>query len=103
MTVTRGVPADQNGIVNVVLPRSTATAEGFKFSLPPDLVLAIAASGAAPSASGSNGEALPAWLRFDPESRSFVASAVPEGALPYQLRVTVGGQSTVIVVAAGSD
>jgi len=39
---------------------------------------------------------LPSWLKFNPESNSFVAAAVPEGGLALSLVVTVDGVSTVI-------
>jgi hypothetical protein len=102
--VTRSPDLNQTGIVSVLVPRSTATAgSGFKFRLPEALINAADTSGAAPSASTLSGGTLPAWLRFDASTRSFVASAVPDGALPYQVRVTIGGQSSVIVIAERAD
>ncbi len=104
VTVTRSPDAAQSGIVSVLVPRSTATAgSGFKFMLPEALFNAADTSGATPSATTLSGGALPAWLRIDASTRSFVASAVPDGALPYQLRVTIGGQSTIIVIAERAD
>jgi hypothetical protein len=96
--------AEQPGIASILIPLSSAAAgEGFKFSLPQELVAAMGSSGAAASVSSLNGEALPSWLRFDADSRNFVANAVPAGALPYQVRITVGGQITVIMMGAASD
>ncbi|MDC8770640.1 YDG domain-containing protein [Roseateles albus] len=102
--MTRNPDLNQTGIVSVLVPRSTATAGGgFKFSLPDTIVQATKASGGTPSTSALGGEALPGWLRFDAATLSFVASAVPDGALPYQARVTIDGKSTIIVIAERSD
>ncbi|MCV2355110.1 YDG domain-containing protein [Paucibacter sp. B2R-40] len=102
--LTRLPSAEQPGIASILIPLSSAAAgEGFKFSLPQELVAAMGSSGAAASVSSLNGEALPSWLRFDADSRNFVANAVPAGALPYQVRITVGGQVTVIMMGAASD
>jgi hypothetical protein len=104
VTLTRSPGIAQSGIVSVLVPRSTATAgSGFKFTLPEALLNAADTSGATPSASTLSGGTLPAWLRFDPSTRSFVASAVPDGALPYQVRVTIRGQSTVIVITERTE
>ena len=44
------------------------------------------------------GESLPGWLSFDPQSSSFVASSVPNGALPIEVVVTVGNRSWTISI-----
>lgn len=78
-------------------------AHRYRHLLPAQLVVAptVAASGArAPNSTVSVttacGQELPSWLKFNPESNSFVAAAVPEGGLALSLVVTVDGVSTVI-------
>jgi hypothetical protein len=38
-------------------------------------------------------------LKFNPETKAFVASVVPDGAFPMQVVVTVNGQSTTVVIS----
>ncbi|MEI8031370.1 MAG: hypothetical protein WCH35_16470, partial [Comamonadaceae bacterium] len=45
-----------------------------------------------------DGSPLPSWLRFVPETHTFVATEVPEGALPLKVVVTVAGRSRVITI-----
>jgi hypothetical protein len=45
-----------------------------------------------------DGKPLPAWLRYDGATQTFVATAVPAGAFPLQLKVGVGGVETVMVI-----
>lgn len=90
-------------VVNVSVPRSRAGGAGFSFALPAALQQAVETSGQPPTASAADGSPLPGWLRFVPETRSFVASAVPDGALPFEALVRIGGQSAVIVVAERAE
>jgi hypothetical protein len=50
-----------------------------------------------------NGEPLPSWLKFAPESNSFIATAVPDGGFPFQVLVAVRGRNTVVVVSERKD
>jgi len=38
-----------------------------------------------------------------PESNTFVASAVPDGAFPIQVVVVIGSQRTVVVISERSE
>jgi hypothetical protein len=87
-----------NGLVAVTVPKDTATSgAGFSFALPTKVVQS--AAGATIEVTTISGEPLPAWLKFVPESNSFVATAVPEGGFPFQVLVTSGGRRTVVVVS----
>jgi hypothetical protein len=86
-------------MIAVSVPREMATAgNGFSFPLPAQVV-AGADPGTAVQARLASGDPLPGWLRFVPETHSFVANAVPDGAFPVQVVVTVGGRQTTIVVS----
>ena len=50
-----------------------------------------------------SGGPLPAWIRFDANTRTFVASAVPDGGLPIQVVVTVNGQTSTIVISERAE
>jgi hypothetical protein len=45
-----------------------------------------------------DGNPLPTWLRFDPGNKTFVASDIPAGAFPLQLKVAVGNTESVMVI-----
>jgi hypothetical protein len=45
-----------------------------------------------------DGRALPDWLRFDTNTKTFVATNVPAGAFPLQLKVGVGATESVMVI-----
>jgi len=47
----------------------------------------------------AEGRPIPGWLRFVPESRSFVASAVPRGGLPIRLRIASASTQVEITIA----
>ncbi|WP_304441715.1 S-layer family protein [Limnohabitans sp. G3-2] len=88
-----------NGLVAVLVPAGTATAgSGLVIALP-EQVLTPAASGAAVKVTLPNSEPLPAWIRYDAATQTLVTSAVPAGAFPLSVVVTVGGQSTVVQIS----
>ncbi|MBT9500083.1 MAG: filamentous hemagglutinin N-terminal domain-containing protein [Burkholderiaceae bacterium] len=91
------------GLVNVSVPRGRAGGAGFSFVLPAALQQAVEASGQPATASAADGGPLPGWLRFVPETSSFVAGAVPDGALPFEALVRIGAQSAVIVVSERAE
>ncbi|WP_341909105.1 YDG domain-containing protein [Polaromonas sp. YR568] len=87
------------GLVSVNLPRDASASGGlFRFSLPQSL-LAQAAAGAPVTVTTLTGLPLPAWVRFDAQSQSFVATQPPAGGLPLQLRVSVGGRVVVMTIS----
>jgi hypothetical protein len=65
----------------------------------PEQVVAPAATGAAVQVTLPNGEPLPSWVRYDAATQTLVTSAVPAGAFPLSVVVTVGGQSTVVQIS----
>ncbi|WP_151671458.1 autotransporter-associated beta strand repeat-containing protein [Nitrincola schmidtii] len=93
----------QDGIVSVLVSKDMATAgAGFSFQLPAQ-VIENARPNALVQVTLLNGDPLPAWLRFIPETNSFIAAAVPDGAFPIQLMVTIDGRSSTIVISERSD
>lgn len=90
----------------VSLPKGTATAgAGFSFELP-ETVRALAQQEASPApaqASLPTGAPLPNWLKFDPQRLRFDASAVPDGAFPLQVVMSVAGQRVVVVISERTD
>lgn len=86
-----------------MVPKEMATAgSGFSFQLPAQ-VADQAASNAPISVTTVSGDPLPGWLRFVPESKTFVASAVPDGAFPIQVVVTVGGKQSTVLISERND
>jgi hypothetical protein len=93
----------QTGIITVSVPKEMATAgSGFSFPLPAQ-VTDQASANATIVVTTAAGQPLPGWLRFDAQTRSFVASAVPDGAFPMQAVVVIGGVRTTIVISERNE
>ncbi len=87
----------------VSLPKGTATAGvGFSFELP-ESVRALVQDGDTARVSLPSGAALQPWLRFDANTLRFDATAVPDGAFPLQVVVSVGGQRVLVVISERND
>lgn len=92
----------QAGIITVSVPKEMATAgAGFSFPLPAQVAggEAAASGNATIRVSTISGQSLPSWLKFNSETRAFVASAVPDGAFPMQVVATINGVRSVIVIS----
>ncbi|MEI8031543.1 MAG: MBG domain-containing protein, partial [Comamonadaceae bacterium] len=100
-TGSRGVTVslDPTGVVSVMVPREIATgASDFSFQLPEQITQDVPV-GDVIQVKTIGGDALPAWLKFVPESNTFVSSAVPQGALPMEVVVTFGGKRSIVVIS----
>jgi hypothetical protein len=88
------------GLVSVLVPQGTATAgTGLVIALPDTVTSSAQASNQQVNVSLPNNQPLPAWIRYDPDTKALVTTAVPTGAFPLSVVVTVGNQSTVIQVS----
>ena len=93
----------QTGIITVSVPKEMATAgSGFSFPLPAQ-VTDQASANATIVVTTAAGQPLPGWVRFDAQTKSFVASAVPDGAFPMQVVVVIGGIRTTIVISERNE
>jgi hypothetical protein len=93
----------QTGIISVSVPKEMATAgSGFSFPLPAQ-VSDQSPANATIEVTTAAGQALPGWLKFEPETKSFVASAVPDGAFPMQVVVIIGGTRTTVVISERNE
>ena len=98
VSMVREPSVQQGGIITVSVPKEMATTgSGFSFPLPTQI--AEAASGTNIRVTTISGQALPAWLKYDLEGKTFTASAVPDGAFPMQVVVTVGGNRSTILIS----
>jgi hypothetical protein len=89
----------QMGMITVSLPKEMAAAgSSFSFLLPAQVADQLAAN-AKIKVTTTSGQPLPSWLKFNAETKTFVASAVPDGVFPMQVIVTVNGQSSTIVIS----
>ena len=89
----------------VSLPKGMATSgTGFSFELPETIrSMAQQTTQTQTQVSLPDGKALPTWLKFDAERLRFDASAVPDGAFPMQVVMTVGQQSVVVVISERTE
>jgi hypothetical protein len=98
VSVSRPATANQSGLVTVAVSPEVATAgKGFAFSLAEHLPADVPKDAPA-RVSQVDGKPLPDWLKFEAGTQKFVANEVPPGAFPIQIKVSVGGTDTVIVV-----
>jgi hypothetical protein len=94
---------DVSTMVAVSLPKgASTTGTGFSFVLP-ESVRATAGEGVSVQATLVDGSALPAWLKFDRANLQFEATAVPDGAFPMQLALTIGDQRVVLVISERTE
>ena len=89
--------ADGMALTAVSVPEGTA-GTGFSFVLPIS-VRDLLATGAQVQVSLPDGGSLPAWLRFDPLTLRFDASATPAGALPMEVLLTAGDRRIRVVIS----
>jgi hypothetical protein len=101
----RSTPSATSSLMAAVsLPKGTAViGAGFSFELPDTVKATVQQSNQQAQASLPDGGALPAWLKFDAQSLRFEASAVPDGAFPMQVVMTVGQQRVVVVISERAD
>ena len=98
VNLTQEPSTNGDGLVAVSVPKGIATfGSSFSFVIPARAV-PYEADGSI-EVTSANGEALPNWLKFLPESMSFVASAVPGGSFPLRVWVTKGKRRTMVVVS----
>jgi filamentous hemagglutinin family protein len=87
------------GVIIVTIPAKLAgPGAGFNFPLPEQVASAAQAAAIIEKITLPDGSALPSWLQYDPDSRTFVARNVPEGFLAITVVVTVGNQSWTVKI-----
>ncbi|MDP3756501.1 hypothetical protein, partial [Polaromonas sp.] len=100
VTVIREPTDREAGIVSVTVASELVTAgTGFRFSLPSALLTGSTGGAVQVGATTLSGRPLPAWLRYDAQAQAFVAAGVPSGALPLQIRVSLGARSAVLTIS----
>ncbi|MFP5414653.1 MAG: beta strand repeat-containing protein [Gammaproteobacteria bacterium] len=99
ITEVRVPTLEASGMISVSVPRKLATAgSGFSFPLPAQLESGGNAAQNTLSVRTAEGGPLPGWLQFDPQTRTFTATAVPPGGLPIHVHVQQGDLSLTIVI-----
>lgn len=103
VSTVRQASANASGLITVGLS-AEAAAPGRSFSI--DMAEHIPSAGATKAevnVTQMDGKPLPDWLKFDSGTKSFVATNVPPGAFPLQLRVGVGATAAVIVIQQNQE
>jgi hypothetical protein len=96
IAVARPASSTQTGLISVAVSSEVA-APGRSFSFSIESHVPAAAS-AEVKVTQVDGKPLPTWLRFEPATKTFVATTVPPGAFPLQLKVGIGGVETLMVI-----
>ena len=102
VSLMREPSVQQAGIIAVSVPREMATA-GAGFTFPVPAQVAEAAGNQQISASLVDGSPLPGWLSFNAETKTFIARAVPDSALPVQVVITIGSARVTIVISERAE
>ena len=98
VTVGKQSSAKEPGLITVAVSSETA-ASGRSFSFELDLNAAdTQQTSTSLNILQSDGKPLPNWLRYDTDTKTFIATEVPAGAFPLQLKVSGGGQETMVVI-----
>jgi hypothetical protein len=50
-----------------------------------------------------SGKAIPGWLKFDDKTLTFTAKAVPDGAFPVEVVLTIGSESFTVIISERSE
>ena len=89
---------DRNGAVSVSLPRDTvAKREGFSFLLPTKIAETISDQSTV-QVTTLQGAPLPAWMRYEANTKTFDVSAVPDRVLPMRVLITIDQQQTELTI-----
>ncbi len=98
VAVARPAANGQTGLITVAVSSEVAApGRSFSFSIESH-VPAGSSSTTAVRVTQMDGKPLPNWLRYEPDTKTFVATSVPPGAFPLQLKVGVAGVETVMVI-----
>jgi hypothetical protein len=100
LTVSTVRPASlgQTGLVTVTVSAEAASAgKGFAFALSEHIAADVPKT-APVAVTQLDGRPLPEWLRYDTGTQKVIATAPPPGAFPVQIKASVGGVETVIVI-----
>jgi hypothetical protein len=104
VSLVRESSEQEEGLIAVSVPKEMATAgSGFNFKLPDQVTTVEAGKESTMTVTTVSGSALPAWLRFNTDTKTFVAAAVPDGAFPMTVLVKMGGKMTTVVISARTE
>ncbi len=101
LTISTVRPASQGqtGLVTVTVAAEVASAgKGFAFALNEHIPSEVPKT-AQVSVTQIDGKPLPEWLRYDASTQKVIATAPPPGAFPLQIKASVAGVETIIVIA----
>ncbi len=99
VNLLRTAAPGNSGVMAVSVPREVLSQNGgFTFKLPDQIADGGSASDTI-TATTAEGAPLPNWLRFNADSKTFVASTVPDGGLPISVAVFINGQRTDLTIA----
>ena len=103
VSLMRESSVQSSGLIAVSVPKAiTTTGSGFSFPLPAQVV-ETAVNENSIQVTTATGQALPGWLNFNSQTKSFTVSAVPDGAFPIQVVVIVNGTRTTVMISERNE
>ena len=98
IAVARPATTGQTGLITVaVSPEVASPGRSFSFSIE-SYVPATAPAPTDVRVTQVDGKPVPEWLRYEPATKTFVATTVPPGAFPLQLKVGIAGVENLMVI-----
>jgi hypothetical protein len=98
IAVARPASNGQTGLITVAVSSEVAApGRSFSFSIEAHVPAAAVATTDV-RVTQVDGKPLPEWLRYEAATKTFVATTVPPGAFPLQLKVGIGGVETLMVI-----
>ena len=98
VALARPALGGQTGLITVgVSADLTSPGQSFSFSIEAHVPTGTASTTDV-RVSQMDGQPLPNWLRYEAATKTFVATSVPPGAFPLQLKVGIAGVETVMVI-----
>lgn len=100
VALVRPASQQQSGAIAVSVPKQIVDAgNSFGFPLPAQVIETAAVNRVPVQAQLADGSALPSWISYNADSKSFVVQQVPNGALPLEIVLVIGSQRATMVVA----
>jgi hypothetical protein len=113
VTTVNNPSQSTTGLIVVTVPQSTAVSgTGLTIPIPESVIAPVGVTSVATvgtpqnntvAVTMSNNDPLPSWISYDVASKTLVTSAVPSGALPMSVAVTVGSVKTLIEISESQN
>lgn len=96
--LAKGVPVERA----MALAKEAEAANAFRFPLSGPAARLAGANKAEVKITQADGKPLPSWVRYAPETKTFLASNVPDGGFPLPIIISAAGQQARVTISEGA-